>query len=172
MKNKKGFTLIELLAVIVVLAVIMVIATQQVNGVMAKARSNSFIESYQMIVKQGKACAAQDTDPSTAKKECNYDLSDDYTLTVTCDDPDACVITLKASRADGAKFRNMDLWNYGNGKVTDEELTEAKKADPDATKSSLCAKKIGSGAKACDEEPNPDVEGKYIHQKITGGFAK
>lgn len=30
-KNNKGFTLIELLAVIVVLAIIMVIATQQIN---------------------------------------------------------------------------------------------------------------------------------------------
>ena len=32
LKNKKGFTLVELLAVIVVLAIIMVIATQQVNN--------------------------------------------------------------------------------------------------------------------------------------------
>ena len=36
LKNKKGFTLIELLAVIVVLAIIMVIATQQIGNVIKK----------------------------------------------------------------------------------------------------------------------------------------
>ena len=36
LKNNKGFTLIELLAVIVVLAIIMVIATQQVNKTISK----------------------------------------------------------------------------------------------------------------------------------------
>ena len=51
MKNKKGFTLIELLAVIVILAIIMVIATQQVNKTIKKARTNAFIESMQVVMK-------------------------------------------------------------------------------------------------------------------------
>ena len=36
MSNKKGFTLIELLAVIVVLAIVMVIATQKITDVVNK----------------------------------------------------------------------------------------------------------------------------------------
>ena len=175
MKNKKGFTLIELLAVIVVLAVIMVIATQQVNGVMAKARSNSFIESYQMVVKQGKSCAAQDDNPSYREaatgvtaitSQCNYDLSKDYKLVVLCGDnmgstevnaiktatvkssinaADYCHVTLTATTEDGSKFKNMDLLTYGNGA---------------ASSGADCAKKIGSGAIKCTDDG--DNKGKEI----------
>ena len=142
MKNKNGFTLIELLAVIVVLAVIMVIATQQVNGVMAKARSNSFIESYQMVIRQGKTCAAQDTDASD-QDECNYDLTDDYQLTVTASG-DVYTVTLTATNS--GKFANMDLTQYGNA-------ANDNKDGCDATK-------IGAGASSCTKN------------SITGTFKK
>lgn len=60
LKNNKGFTLIELLAVIVVLAIIMVIATQQVNGTIKKSRGNSFFETVQSIRKSMQTVCATD----------------------------------------------------------------------------------------------------------------
>ena len=47
--NKKGFTLIELLSVIVVLAIIMVIATQQVNSTIKKSRANTYADTVMSI---------------------------------------------------------------------------------------------------------------------------
>ena len=82
--NKKGFTLIELLAVIVVLAIIMVIATQQVNKTIKKSRGDSFYDSVQMIEKNAKILCAQSDDSSVIigdLKEMS-DISDsDYELT-------------------------------------------------------------------------------------------
>lgn len=66
LKNKKGFTLIELLAVIVVLAIIMVIATQQVNGTIKKSRGNSFYETAQSIRKGMQTVCATDNKISTS----------------------------------------------------------------------------------------------------------
>lgn len=60
LKNNKGFTLIELLAVIVVLAIIMVIATQQVNSTIKKSRGNSFFETVQSIRKSMQTVCATD----------------------------------------------------------------------------------------------------------------
>ena len=56
--NQKGFTLIELLAVIVILAVIALIATPLVMGVINRARANAAIDSvygYLDAVEQGVA---------------------------------------------------------------------------------------------------------------------
>lgn len=82
-KNNKGFTLIELLAVIVVLAIIMVIATQQVNKTIKKSRGDSFYDSVQMIEKNAKMLCAQ-SDSSTVTiadlKEMSDISDDDYTL--------------------------------------------------------------------------------------------
>lgn len=49
-KNNKGFTLVELLAVIVVLAIIMVIATQQINKTINRSRAKSFNEAFNIVV--------------------------------------------------------------------------------------------------------------------------
>lgn len=49
--NKKGFTLIELLAVIVILAIIALIATPIVLGIINDARKSSANESAKLIVK-------------------------------------------------------------------------------------------------------------------------
>ena len=51
MPSKKGFTLVELLAVIVILAVIMVIATTQINNIIKKSRGEAFYESVQSVRK-------------------------------------------------------------------------------------------------------------------------
>ena len=111
LKNKKGFTLVELLAVIVVLAIIMVIATQQVGKSINNARANSFVESYQMIVKQANLFISQDdavtcggTDETTCLSY--YNLSDDYDLSVTTG-TSGYDIVLKPSS--DTKFKNLDL---------------------------------------------------------------
>lgn len=64
--NKKGFTLIELLAVIVVLAIIMVIATQQINGTIKKSRADSLVSSLKIVHKQAKSTYIQYGDTMTA----------------------------------------------------------------------------------------------------------
>lgn len=88
--NKKGFTLIELLAVIVVLAIIMVIATQQVNGTIKKSRGNSFYETTQSIRKGMQTVCATDnqisTDTLTAAveaKDVQIEVKADGKITVT-----------------------------------------------------------------------------------------
>jgi type IV pilus assembly protein PilA len=47
--NKKGFTLIELLAVIVVLAILMLVAVQNIFPMIANTRANSFISTVENI---------------------------------------------------------------------------------------------------------------------------
>ena len=158
LKNKKGFTLVELLAVIVILAIIMVIATQQIGKVISDARSNSFIDTYQMVVKQIKTYIAEDdissilcdssTDASCLKK---YDLSDDYSLVVS-GGTDVYEIHLGAAgvvstaaagggrtiKHDGTptagkKFANLDLIHRGNAKNTDADATTCTPASVGAT---------------------------------------
>ena len=50
MKNKKGFTLIELLAVIVILAIIALIATPIVLGIIEDSRSSAKVNSAQFMI--------------------------------------------------------------------------------------------------------------------------
>ena len=50
MKNKKGFTLIELLAVIVILAIIALIATPIVLGIIEEARNNAKNRSAELVI--------------------------------------------------------------------------------------------------------------------------
>lgn len=101
LKNNKGFTLIELLAVIVVLAIIMVIATQQVNKTIKKSRANSFVESMQTVVKSAKLVWAEDNALTEDALSKAVDLSsNDYELKVVGN-----CIQLKGK----GKFANMAL---------------------------------------------------------------
>ena len=54
MKNKKGFTLIELLAVIVILAIIALIATPIIVGVINDAKKNAFKDTAYGVMDAGK----------------------------------------------------------------------------------------------------------------------
>ena len=101
-KNNKGFTLIELLAVIVVLAIIMVIATQQINKTLKKSRGDSFYDSVLMIEKNAKMLCTQNNDSITINdlKEASDIDTDNYELTGT---GNVLIITGKA------KFNNMTL---------------------------------------------------------------
>ena len=147
--NKKGFTLIELLAVIVVLAIIMVIATQQVNKTISGSRANAFVESYQMLVKQVKTFIASDEEPTcsgTGADACltKYDLSDDYTLTVE-KATSGSSYTITLTGANSGKFKNLDIDKYGN---YNKSVSGTTKCD---------ITKIASGATSCS---NNSITGK------------
>lgn len=112
--NKKGFTLIELLAVIVVLAIVMVIATQKITDVVNSSRSNAFILSYKSVVKQVKDTYTMGDDPTCSSTDCykKYDVTKgDYSLSVA-DSTSGFEVTLTAK--DGGKFKNLDLTKYGD----------------------------------------------------------
>lgn len=140
--NKKGFTLIELLAVIVVLAIVMVIATQRITNVVNNSRANSFISSYKAIVKQINTNIVADPDNiecgKTGKQICSdvYDISNDYGLYVN-EDSGKYEVVLYA-KEDG-KFENMDLTRYGDAakKVTDEKGNTSYECDKSKVDSSV-----------------------------------
>lgn len=102
-KNNKGFTLIELLAVIVVLAIIMVIATQQVNGTIKKSRGDSFLESAQSIKKAADTVCAQDNgiNETTLKEAVN---TNDVIISVAKKDDNTSTVTVTAEK--NGKFNN------------------------------------------------------------------
>lgn len=148
--NKKGFTLIELLAVIVVLAIVMVIATQRITNVVNNSRANSFISSYKAIVKQintnivadpdNIACTNDGKDGEKTVKKCSdiYDISSDYSLDVKESNDK---YEIKLSAVTGGKFDSLNLKKYGDAKV----------ASPD-TVTSCESKRIGSGATDCTDK--------------------
>lgn len=145
--NKKGFTLIELLAVIVVLAIVMVIATQKITDVINSSRSNSFISSYKMIVKQINTNMVTNTiDIQCGVKnspDCKkvYDISDDYDLTVTDDTTNnKYIIILKGNNT--GKFKNLNLIKYGDAKNAASNTTSCDKSKIDNTVSSCTADTI------------------------------
>lgn len=111
-KNNKGFTLIELLAVIVVLAIIMVIATQQVNGTVKKSRGNSFLESAQFIKKAAETVCAQD---NAINKDTLQDAvnANDVEIGVSKKDDNTSTVTVTAKT--GGKFTNRTDPNPPDG---------------------------------------------------------
>lgn len=108
LKNNKGFTLIELLAVIVVLAIIMVIATQQVNSTIKKSRGNSFFETVQSIRKSMQTVCATDNGISpktlaaaTSASDISIYIEEDKTL------GNDYYGTLTVTANTGGKFTNV-----------------------------------------------------------------
>lgn len=128
LKNKKGFTLVELLAVIVVLAVIMVIATQSINKTIKKSRADSFVSSYKIVLDAIDLCAAQNIGVTQCAK--TVELSEaDYEMTLT-ESSGEYIITLKAKI--GGQFYNMGLSDYykaeGDTAPENAEMEELKYA--------------------------------------------
>ena len=77
--RKKGFTLIELLAVIVILAVIALIATPLIMGVINNARKNSFKDSAYGIMKAVELKAMEaEQDPTTTGGPYKINVTTDY----------------------------------------------------------------------------------------------
>ncbi len=110
-KNNKGFTLIELLAVIVVLAIIMVIATQQINRTISRTRANSMISTLKMAANGVKTKQADGSMKACSQDEkclgdvVDYD-TDDYTINVT-GDSSAWKVTVTATS--GGEFERADF---------------------------------------------------------------
>ena len=154
-KNKKGFTLIELLAVIVVLAIVMVIATQKITDVVNNSRANAFISSYKSIIKQVKTNIVADPDSIACKdtNECKslYDIStNDYGLSVVLTN-DTYHVHLTVTTS--GKFKNLDLTRYGDAAGTKEVTNE----DGSTTKKSACVpSKIDNTVTNCSDK---DING-------------
>ena len=110
-KNNKGFTLIELLAVIVVLAIIMVIATQQINKTISRTRANSMISTLKMAANGVKTKQADGSIAACVQgKKCLEDVvdydTDDYTINVT-GNSSAWKVTVTATS--GGEFEKADF---------------------------------------------------------------
>lgn len=148
--NKKGFTLIELLAVIVVLAIVMVIATQKITDVVNNSRANAFISSYKSIIKQIKTNIVADPDSIACKdtNECKslYDIStNDYGLSVVLTNDTYNVhLTVTSS----GKFKNLDLTRYGDAAGKDQSgETICVNSKIDNTVTNCSAKDINGSVK-------------------------
>lgn len=79
MMKRRGFTLIELLAVIVILAVIMLVAGQNVFGIMGKAEKGSFRNEFLSFLDAASTAAQFDImngEISASKNTKCYSLSD------------------------------------------------------------------------------------------------
>lgn len=145
--NKKGFTLIELLAVIVVLAIIMVIATQQVNKTIKKARTNSFNESMQTVVKTAKLLIAE-SDLSTDKLKESLDISEaDYTVYVSGGDSQSGTIVIEATS--NGKFNNVDFNLMSANDKNSSYLY-------DGTNKRICTEISDAGTLTAPEDSCPD----------------
>lgn len=107
--NKKGFTLVELLAVIVVLAIIMVIATQTIGNIMAQSRADSFASAVKMIRKGVETtCTLEGTVTETLLKQ-HVEYSDVTLTFATKKVGTETYSTIKVTPASGGKFANPDL---------------------------------------------------------------
>ena len=146
LKNKKGFTLVELLAVIVILAIIMVIATQRIGDVIAGARADSFTESFQMIAKQVQTnMIAGKTDTEiicSTDSDCQtkYGLSTDYSLTVSGNSSSGFIVALEPT--DNSKFKNIDLEGKGKDRCSGGKISVGTFKDQTCTKTSITSKAI------------------------------
>lgn len=134
-KNNKGFTLIELLAVIVVLAIIMVIATQQINRTISRTRANSMISSLELAARGVKTKMADGSmaacDSGCLKDVIDYDESEEYNIVVTQSESGSdWIITLTA--VPGGEFASADfneVADYKDGWVGKIEVEQEKKED-------------------------------------------
>ena len=121
--NNKGFTLIELLAIIVELAIIMVIATQQINKTLKKSRGDSFYDSVLMIEKNAKMLCAQNNDSITTNDLIEASDIDDKNYTLT---GEKNKLTIQGKE----KFNNMTLPTTLKSTVNRVKIDE-KKSDDD-----------------------------------------
>jgi prepilin-type N-terminal cleavage/methylation domain-containing protein len=106
--NKKGFTLVELLAVIVVLAIIMVIATQAIGNVIKKNTVSSFKSSIDMVAKQAKQAdtlASGNPTIDEIKQLVDYDDTQ-FGIGFKDANPNSDYICI--STVSSGKFHNMD----------------------------------------------------------------
>ena len=107
MQNKKGFTLVELLAVIVVLAIIMVIATTNVNKIIRRSRTNAFISSMNLAVKNAKKILISEGNLNSGLLKDSLDYSKDEYEYEVIKVTDGYIVRLISSTT--GKFKNVDF---------------------------------------------------------------
>ena len=111
--KKKGFTLIELLAVIVILAIIALIASPIVIGLIDDAKKSSMVrsaESYLKAVEQALMKKNMTTEGTYSPSECSVGSN-----SITCNGDEISV------EIDGDKPSSGEI-KFENGKITDVEL--------------------------------------------------
>ena len=126
MRNK-GFTLVELLAVIVILAVISLIATPMVLGVIEKSKKSAAVESVNGILD----AAEKNMIESMLNGESNtrYDLSIDTSLLYKGEKPESGILLIddKGKMSIKAKINGycvLKTYNESTPKVVDNSICE------------------------------------------------
>lgn len=118
---KKGFTLIELLAVIVVLAIIALIATPMILGVIDSAKSGAAESSaygYIEAIEKTGLKEMIDRGNYETKKDGIYDLNTIGTVKYKGKSPSKICITVKAGSVVSGSFQFDNLFvDYENGKA-------------------------------------------------------
>lgn len=125
-KNNKGFTLIELLAVIVVLAIIMVIATQQINNTISRTRVNSMISTLKMAANGVKTKQADGSIKACSSGEkCLEDVVDydefekaDFNLVSGYNSGNIGKTHVDIAKVNGDKVPTISCYVDSNGNIT------------------------------------------------------
>mgnify|MGYP005942192713 FL=1 len=125
-KNNKGFTLIELLAVIVVLAIIMVIATQQINNTISRTRANSMISTLKMAANGVKTKQADGSIKACSSGEkCLEDVVDydefekaDFNLVSGYNSGNIGKTHVNIAKVNGDKMPTISCYVDSNGNIT------------------------------------------------------
>ena len=125
-KNNKGFTLIELLAVIVVLAIIMVIATQQINNTISRTRANSMISTLKMAANGVKTKQADGSIKACSSEEkCLEDVVDydefekaDFNLVSGYNNGNIGKTHVDIAKVNGDKMPTISCYVDSNGNIT------------------------------------------------------
>ena len=122
-KNKKGFTLVELLAVIVILAIIMIIATQSVGKTVTRSRTQAFNETMELAVKNAKRILQTDgtLTEKALKDSLGYDKNEYDFQVIPSQTNDGYLVILTSTTT--GKFKNVDFtritqnpdWIYKKG---------------------------------------------------------
>ncbi|MDD3341248.1 MAG: type II secretion system protein [Bacilli bacterium] len=127
--KQKGFTLIELLAVIVILAVIALIATPIIVGVINKAKKNSFMDTAYGVVEAGKLYYAKNLASDTFGGK-NFNFNEETKeLGVSGEKPDGGTFLVSAEgQMVMAVYDKAKNWcakkEYNQEKITVEKYNE------------------------------------------------
>ena len=124
--NNKGFTLIELLAVIVELAIIMVIATQQINNTISRTRVNSMISTLKMAANGVKTKQADGSIKACSSGEkCLEDVVDydefekaDFNLVSGYNSGNIGKTHVDIAKVNGDKMPTISCYVDSNGNIT------------------------------------------------------
>ena len=127
--KQKGFTLIELLAVIVILAIIALIATPMILGVIDSAKKGAAESSaygYIDAVEKSDLQEMIDSGSYQTKKDGTYDLNTIGFVNYKGNKPSAICVTMKDGNVESGTFKfNSYIVEYKNGKANvNSELKE------------------------------------------------